>query len=271
MTTRQRNHDRTLRAVSLLGTTVTIGLLLASLAWALFGGIATATADAANLVFASLVTTADALGMVAVVIGLGAPVALGAALYLEEYAPDHWVTHGIALNIDELARLPGIVWSVTALALILRLLPFDGGGTVLVATLSLVALPRLVQALRAALRSIPEEERTAAWALGATRWQVVWHHVLPLARGRLIGALFDVASYIIGAVAPLLLLVPFAVPSLGADTSAQRPPWPALELFAGFIESAPTPAWHLQMVVLLLVAVVLRLIGLASARGSRDA
>ena len=146
--------------------------------------------------------------LMVVTLALSAPLGIAAAVYLEEFAPknNRWVDL-IEVNINNLAAVPSIVFGLLALAVFLNVMnlprsaPLVGG-----LTLTLMTLPTIVVATRATLRSIPPSIREAAYGVGASRLQVVGHHVLPLALpGILTGTILGVARAL-GETAPLLMI-----------------------------------------------------------------
>ena len=135
------------------------------------------------------------------------PVGVGAAVWLEEFAPKGRLTDLIEVNINNLAAVPSIVYGLLGLALFInwmhlpRASPIVGG-----LVLALMALPTLIIATRSSLRAVPPSIREAALALGASRTQTVFHHVLPLAMpGVMTGAIISMA-HALGETAPLLLI-----------------------------------------------------------------
>jgi phosphate transport system permease protein len=148
------------------------------------------------------------LGMVALV---AIPVGVGAAVFLEEYAPPGRLKRIIQTNIANLAGVPSIVYGILGLALFVRAFGFKAlalGPTLWAGslTLALLILPVIVIATQEALRTVPPSLRQAALALGATRWQVVRDHVLPAALpGILTGTILGL-SRAIGETAPLLMV-----------------------------------------------------------------
>lgn len=138
---------------------------------------------------------------------LALPVGVAAAVYLEEFAPKNRFTTLIEVNIANLAAVPSIVFGLLGLAVFLnafgmpRSAPLVGG-----AVIALMSLPIIIIAARAALRAVPPSVREAALALGASRVQVVIHHVLPLALpGILTGTILAMANAL-GETAPLLMI-----------------------------------------------------------------
>lgn len=146
--------------------------------------------------------------MMVVVLALSVPLGVGAAIYLEEFAPknNRWVDF-IEVNINNLAAVPSIVFGLLGLAVFLgvmglpRSAPIVGG-----LTLTLMTLPTIVVATRAALRAVPPSIREGALGVGASQIQVVAHHVLPLALpGILTGTIIGLAQAL-GETAPLLMI-----------------------------------------------------------------
>ncbi len=139
------------------------------------------------------------------------PVGVGAAVFLEEYAPPGRIRRLIQLNIANLAGVPSIVYGILGLALFVQAFGVKGlalGPTLWAGslTLSLLILPVIVIATQEALRSVPSSLRQAAMALGATRWQVVRDHVLPSAVPGILTGVILALSRAIGETAPLLMV-----------------------------------------------------------------
>jgi len=134
------------------------------------------------------------------------PVGVAAAIYLEEYAPKNWFTAIIEINVTNLAGVPSIIYGLLALGLFVY--QFDLGQTILTAglTLSLLILPIVIVATREALRAVPRTIREAAYALGATRWEVTAHHVLPYSTGGILTGMIIGLSRAIGETAPLITI-----------------------------------------------------------------
>jgi phosphate transport system permease protein len=135
------------------------------------------------------------------------PIGILTAIYLEEYANrNRWWNRVIEVNIQNLAAVPSIVYGILGLAFIVRGL---GVGRVVFAgalILTLVVLPTVVVASREAIRSVPDSIRQGAFALGATKWQVVWRQVLPAAiPGMATGSILAL-SRAVGETAPLIMV-----------------------------------------------------------------
>ena len=140
-------------------------------------------------------------------LALSFPIGVGAAVYLEEFAPKNRLTRMIEVNINNLAAVPSIVFGLLGLAVFLNwfALPRSAalvGGMVL----ALMTLPTIIIASRAALRAVPPSIREAALGVGASKIQTVFHHVLPLAMpGILTGTIIGMAQAL-GETAPLLMI-----------------------------------------------------------------
>lgn len=134
------------------------------------------------------------------------PLGIAAGIYLEEYAPKNWMTALIEINIANLAAVPSIVYGLMALGLFVY--QFGLGQSILTAglTLALLVLPMVIIATREAVRAIPSSIREAAYALGATRWQMVWSHVLPYSMGGILTGVIIALSRAIGESAPLITI-----------------------------------------------------------------
>ena len=134
------------------------------------------------------------------------PVSVAAAVYLEEYAQKSWITKAIQTNIANLAGVPSIVYGILGLALFVRALGFDRSILSGALTLSLLVMPVIIMAAQEAVRAVPQTIREAAYGLGATRWQVVRHQVLPMALPGILTGTILALSRAIGETAPLILV-----------------------------------------------------------------
>jgi len=145
--------------------------------------------------------------MLLVTLFLAFPLGVAAAIYLEEFAPRNWLVDVIEVNINNLAAVPSIVFGLLGLAVFInffglpRSAPLVGG-----LVLTLMTLPVVIIASRAAIKSVPPSVREAALGVGASQMQMVFHHVLPLAiPGMLTGAIIGMARAL-GESAPLLMI-----------------------------------------------------------------
>lgn len=147
------------------------------------------------------------------------PVGVGAAIYLQEYAPKNWLTNIIQTNINNLAGVPSIVYGMLGLAVFVRTMEAltsgsafgvtdSNGRTVLSAglTMGILVLPLIIINAQEAIKAVPDSLRQAAFGVGATRWQTVWYHVLPNALpGILTGSILAI-SRALGETAPLIVV-----------------------------------------------------------------
>ena len=134
------------------------------------------------------------------------PVSVGAAIYLEEYAPKNWVTRVIQVNIANLAGVPSIVYGILGLAVFVRGLNLGRSLLSGALTLSILILPVIIMAAQEAIRAVPDSIRQGAYGLGATRWQVTRHQVLPMALPGILTGTILALSRAVGETAPLIMI-----------------------------------------------------------------
>jgi phosphate transport system permease protein len=138
------------------------------------------------------------------------PLGVGAAVYLEEYAwqrlGDSRLLDIVELNIANLAALPSIIIGLFGLAIFVRVFALGQSQLAGALTLSLLVFPRIVISSREALRAVPISIREASLALGASRWQTIYHHVLPAALPGILTGTISAVSRAIGEAAPLILV-----------------------------------------------------------------
>jgi phosphate transport system permease protein len=137
---------------------------------------------------------------------VGVPLGVAAAIYLEEYARRTWMTELIEVTVTNLAGVPSIIYGLLALGLFVYILGL--GESILVAglTLALLILPVVIVTTREAIRAIPVEIREAAYALGATKWQTIAHHVLPYSTAGILTGIILSLSRAIGETAPIVTI-----------------------------------------------------------------
>ena len=184
---------------------------LGRLSWDFLTGLPSRRAENAGI-FPALAGT---LWVIAVTTVLAVPIGIGAAVYLEEYGDRGWWARLIEINIANLAGVPSVIYGLLALGLFVRTLGFGRSVLAGASTLALLVLPVVILASREALRTVPPSLREASYALGATRWQTVWHQVLPVALPGMLTGTILALSRAIGETAPLLAIgaltyVPFA-------------------------------------------------------------
>lgn len=134
------------------------------------------------------------------------PIGVASAIYLEEYAPNNRWTRFLAVNIQNLAGVPSVVYGLLGLAVFVVL--FNLGRSVVsgALTMALLILPVVIIASREAIRAVPPSIREAAYGLGATRWQVTRSHVLPLAFPGILTGIILSTSRALGETAPLIVV-----------------------------------------------------------------
>jgi len=134
------------------------------------------------------------------------PIGVAAGLYLEEYAPKNWFSDLIEINVSNLAGVPSIIYGLLALGLFVYGLNL--GQSILTAglTLGLLILPIVIVSTREAIRSIPIAIREAAYAVGATKWQVVKDHVVKYSQGGILTGVIIGMSRALGETAPIITI-----------------------------------------------------------------
>jgi len=134
------------------------------------------------------------------------PVGVGAAIYLEEYAPRTRLSQIIQMNIANLAGVPSIVYGLLGLEVFVRAMALERSLLAGALTMALLILPIIIIAAQEAIRAVPLSIRQASYALGATRWQTVWHQVLPMALPGILTSTILALSRAIGETAPLITI-----------------------------------------------------------------
>ncbi len=209
----RKRTDKIFSLVGLIATLVGIVTLLAlmidlawdgtaRLNWNFFTAFPSRFPDKAGILSAWVGT-----GVVMFVTALAAvPMGVAAGVYLEEYAPKNAMTTLIEINIANLAGVPSIVYGLMALGLFVY--KFHFGMSLLTAglTLALLILPIVIMATREAIRTIPGSIREAAFAVGATKWQLIRHHILPYSAGGILTGVIIGLSRAIGESAPLITI-----------------------------------------------------------------
>lgn len=222
----QRFKDKLFRLTALLSTMLALGVLVvlfvkvfidgfSGLDWQFLTSLPSRKPEEAGILTALFGT----VWVVIVTAIFAIPVGVGAAIYMEEYQPKGRFASLLEMNIANLAAIPSVIYGLLGLGIFSRLLGF--GGSILSGglTLALLILPVIIVSSREALRAVPSTIREASYALGASRWQTVWHQVLPAAiPGVLTGVLLSM-SRAVGETAPLILVgalvyVPFLPSSI---------------------------------------------------------
>jgi len=159
------------------------------------------------------------LWLVGIALLFALPIGTGAAIYLQEYAPKNWLTGIIQTNINNLAGVPSIVYGMLGLAIFVRVLaPLTSGSmfgvtdsngrTVLSAglTMGILILPLIIINAQEAIKAVPDSLRQAAYGVGATKWQTVWHHLLPNSIAGILTGSILALSRALGETAPLIVV-----------------------------------------------------------------
>jgi phosphate transport system permease protein len=159
------------------------------------------------------------LWLVGIALLFALPIGTGAAIYLQEYASKNWFTRIIQTNINNLAGVPSIVYGMLGLAIFVRVLePFTSGSmfgitdtngrTILSAglTMGVLVLPLIIINAQEAIKAVPDSLRQAAYGVGATKWQTVWHHVLPNSIAGILTGSILALSRALGETAPLIVV-----------------------------------------------------------------
>ncbi|MBI5277821.1 MAG: phosphate ABC transporter permease PstA [Burkholderiales bacterium] len=198
------------------------------------------------------------------------PIGIAGAIYLEEYARKNWFTDLIEINITNLAGVPSIVYGLLALGLFVY--TFGFGQSILSAglTLGLLILPIVIVATREALRSIPQVVREAAYACGATKWQVCSDHLVPYGMPGILTGVIIGLSRAIGETAPIITIgaltfiaflppVPFTGDPPAGLFDWLYSPFTVMPIQVFNWTSRPDPAFHANAAAASLVLVVLTL------------
>jgi phosphate transport system permease protein len=193
---------------------------------------------------------------------ISVPLGIGAAVYLEEYATDTWLNRLVEVNISNLAGVPSIIYGLLGLGIFVNLLrPITGGPSIIsgALTLGLLILPVIIIATREALRAIPDSVREGGFALGATRWEVIRSHLLPMALpGALTGTILAL-SRAIGETAPLIVVGAATYLTFAPDSPLSR--YSALPIQIYYWVSQPQPEFQVGLaaagIVVLMAVLVL--------------
>jgi phosphate transport system permease protein len=185
------------------------------LSWSFLTNIASRRAEEAGVYHAVMGT----IWVIALTGAIALPIGVGAAIFLEEYGSRSRVARFIELNIANLAAVPSIIYGLLGLGLFVRLLGMGQSVLAGAATLALLGLPVVILSTREALRTVPKTIREGSYALGATKWQTIWHQVLPMAMPGVLTGLILALSRAIGETAPLITIgaltyIPFAPDSV---------------------------------------------------------
>lgn len=268
--TSRKRRGGAFRSLGILSILIALGVLAVLIADVLVRGLPwldlgfisnfdSRFADRAGL-WAGLV---GSVWMIGLTILFALPIGVMAAIYLEEYAGVNSITSFIRINITNLAGIPSIIYGLLGLQIFVRYLGLGRSVLAGALTMALLVLPIVIVASQEAIRAVPPSLRQASFALGATKWQTVWHHVLPAAFPGILTGNILAASRAIGETAPLI--------TIGALTYLRYVPDDPLDLFTvlpiqifNWI-SKPQDEFHdlAAAGIIVLLAVLLSLNGLA--------
>jgi len=134
------------------------------------------------------------------------PIGVGAGIYLEEYSENNWFTNLLEINISNLAGVPSVIYGLLGLVIFVRVMKMGGSLLAGSSTLSLLILPIIIVATREAISAVPRTVKEASLALGASKWQTIWHQTLPAAMGGILTGVILALSRAVGETAPLIVV-----------------------------------------------------------------
>lgn len=172
------------------------------LSWGFFTNFPSRFADQAGILAAWVGTSLVLLVTATIAIPLG----VAAGVYLEEYARKNWLTDIIEINVTNLAAVPSIVYGLLALGLFIQTIGMERSILTAGLTLALLILPVIIVTTREAIRAVPSSIREASFALGATKWQTVWNHVIPYSLPGIMTGIIIGLARAIGETAPLITI-----------------------------------------------------------------
>jgi phosphate transport system permease protein len=195
---------------------------------------------------------------------LAVPIGIAAAIYLEEYGSNRGFTGRlIEINITNLAAVPSIIYGLLGLGLFVRTLGLGRSVLAGAATLALLVLPVVILSTREALRAVPKSIREGSYALGATKWQTLWHQVLPVATPGIITGLILALSRAVGETAPLITIGAVTFVTFAPDSV--RSPFTVLPIQIFNWISRPQVEFHANAAagIIVLLALLLTMNGAA--------
>jgi phosphate transport system permease protein len=206
--------------------------------------------------------------VIIVTAAIAIPIGVAAAVYLEEYGGRGRLSRFIEINISNLAGVPSIIYGLLGLGLFVRAMAMGQSVLAGASTLALLVLPTVILSTREALRAVPKSLREGSYALGATKWQTVWHQVLPAGFPGILTGLILALSRAIGETAPLVTIgaltyVPFAPDSIWSAFTVLP-----IQIFAWV--SRPQAAFAENAAAGILVLLILLLVMNGTAIAIRD-
>ncbi|MDP2936658.1 MAG: phosphate ABC transporter permease PstA [Dehalococcoidia bacterium] len=185
------------------------------------------------------------------------PIGVAAAIYLNEYARRSWITAVIQTNIANLAGVPSIIYGLLGLELFVRAMQLERSILAGALTMTLLVLPIIIVASQEALRAVPDSIRDGSYALGATKVETIWHHVLPLALPGILTGTILALSRAIGETAPLITIGALTFVAFTPDSL--QSPFTALPIQIFNWISRPQSAFHQRAAAAIIVLLVLLL------------
>ena len=210
---RRRFFDLLFQGLALLVLCLALGALAALIAnvwsdgasrlsWDFMTGFPSRRAEDAGIWHA----LAGSIFVILVTGALAVPIGVASAIYLEEYGTRSLTARIIEINITNLAAVPSVIYGLLGLWVFVRLMAMGRSVLAGASTLALLVLPVVILSTREALRAVPTSLREGSYALGATRWQTIWHQVLPVAFPGILTGMILALSRAIGETAPLLTI-----------------------------------------------------------------
>ena len=209
----RRILDLTFQTIALLVLAIALGSLAllvsdvirdggARLNWQFLTSLASRKPEEAGIYHA----LAGSIWVILLTGALAMPLGVAAAVYLEEYGTRSRAARFIEINIANLAAVPSIIYGLLGLGVFVRVMGMGRSVMAGACTLALLALPVVILSTREALRTVPSTIREGSYALGATKWQTIWHQVLPMAMPGVLTGLILALSRSIGETAPLITI-----------------------------------------------------------------
>lgn len=260
----RKARGRVFEVVSVAATLVAIVVLLlllvdvfrqgaGSLNWEFLSSFPSRIPERAGIKSA-LLGTLWLMGLTAV---FSFPVGVAAAIYLNEYARRSWFTAVIQTNIANLAGVPSIIYGLLGLELFVRAMQLERSILAGALTMTLLVLPIIIVASQEALRAVPDSIREGSYALGATKVETIWHHVLPLALPGILTGTILALSRAIGETAPLITIGALTFVAFVPDSL--QSPFSALPIQIFNWISRPQSAFHQRAAAAIIVLLVLLL------------
>lgn len=267
--------DRVLQVAGLAVLLVALGLLalllgdaartgLPRVSWEFLSGFPSRHAAQAGL----LPALAGSAWLLVLTALLAVPVGVGAAIYLEEYGQRTRLATLIEVNTASLAGVPSVIYGLLGLGLFVQALRMDRSLLAAACTLALLVLPIVILSTREALRAVPAQVREASLALGASRWQTIWHQVLPQALPGMTTGVILALSRAIGETAPLIAIgaltfVPFLPDGVWSPFTALP-----IQIFSWL--TRPDPGFRANAAAGILVLLAMLVLSNAAAVWIRD-